>query len=133
MKKITAQHYAELLEHWSDQASFSELRSRIALLAKWIVARGQRHRLSAIEKAWEQLELKKGSVVSVEIATAYALNPKDRATLVEQLEHHLEKKIILTEKVKPKLIGGAQLRVLDRQWDGSVKEQLHQLHLRLMR
>lgn len=133
MKKITARHYAALLENWSSQSAFEALKPRLTAMAKWMVGHGQSVMGRGIGQAWDALDLRKGSLALVELTTPAPLNEKDRQSLLQLLERNLGKKILLKEKVHPDLIGGATLRIGDRQWDGSIQEQLHQLHLTLLR
>lgn len=59
-----------------------------------------------------------------ELVSAVPLTADERAKLVAELEGYTGKKIVLTERLEPGLLGGAYVRIGDRVIDRSVKSLL---------
>ncbi len=55
------------------------------------------------------------------------LHPKLQQTLKQKLELMLNKKILLTNKINPQLLGGLTISIGSRVWDGSLKRKLQSL------
>jgi F-type H+-transporting ATPase subunit delta len=70
-------------------------------------------------------------IVDATVRVAQPLADNDRELLVEALEEKTGKDIRLHVEEEPDLIGGLVIRIDDRVFDGSVRNQLNALHDRL--
>jgi F-type H+-transporting ATPase subunit delta len=66
-------------------------------------------------------------VISVELTSVVAPDEAQRAHLVAALERRLQRKVELTCKIDPELIGGAVVRAGDLVIDGSLRSQLERI------
>lgn len=66
-------------------------------------------------------------VVTVQVATAVALNDVYQHKLMEALAHRLRKQIAMECEIDPSVLGGAVIRIGDRVIDGSVRGKLNRL------
>ncbi|MBI2092773.1 MAG: ATP synthase F1 subunit delta [Deltaproteobacteria bacterium] len=69
----------------------------------------------------------RGTVLTAALADAEAAKQK----LENSLGKKLNKKVILTLKEDPSLIGGVLLMIRDKVWDASIKRKLHEIKERL--
>lgn len=76
---------------------------------------------------------RKRGVVEVELTVAHSLTESQAETLSARLEEVVGKKVRLTAKEDPEILGGVIARVGDLVMDGSVKTRLQRLHETLRR
>ncbi|PSQ97152.1 MAG: F0F1 ATP synthase subunit delta [Bacteroidetes bacterium SW_11_64_17] len=81
----------------------------------------------AILDEYQSLRDEHRGIVDAEVTVAHPLSGEDRETLVEVLEEKTEKDIRLHLSEDPDLIGGVVIRIGDRVFDGSVRNQLNVL------
>ncbi|PSQ79556.1 MAG: F0F1 ATP synthase subunit delta [Bacteroidetes bacterium QH_6_63_17] len=81
----------------------------------------------AILDEYQSLRDEHRGIVDAEVTVAHPLSDEDRETLVEVLEEKTEKDIRLHLNEDPDLIGGVVIRIGDRVFDGSVRNQLNVL------
>ena len=65
--------------------------------------------------------------VAAEVTSAVELSPVQIAQITAQLEKMAGKKVVLTRKVDPALLGGVVARVGDVVYDGSARTQIRTL------
>ena len=70
-------------------------------------------------------------IVRAEVTTAAPLSPDRAAQLQERLAHATGRRVTMTTKVDPALIGGAVARVGSTVYDGSIAAQLEKIRERL--
>jgi F-type H+-transporting ATPase subunit delta len=106
--------------------------SRIIRNFLFIMADNQRvHLLPEIEQTFEEVLRQRQGVAEAEVTSAVELSERQKAGLVQTLERLSGKKIQAKYALEPRLLGGAVVRVGDTVYDGSVRNQLNQLHAQL--
>jgi len=88
--------------------------------------------LPAIARAYRDLTDAELGQVRAEVTSAQELAPATLDRVRRSLEQRTGKKVIVTSKVAPELIGGLVARVGDLVLDGSVRTQLDDLRNRLL-
>lgn len=68
-------------------------------------------------------------IVAAEVTVAAPLSDKNRAAVLEALESQAGKKIALTEKVDPAIIGGLIVKMGSRMIDASLKTKLNAMKI----
>jgi len=96
-------------------------------LIKLLVEYGRLSLLPAISAAFEALKSKDEGVLQAEIVSAIALDENESKEIVQKLESRFEKKIEVTNRVDPDLLGGMKIVVGDTVIDTSVQSQLQNL------
>jgi F-type H+-transporting ATPase subunit delta len=98
----------------------------------FVVVDNQRaHLLPEILNAFESVLRHRRGVEEAEIASAVELSNAQKSTLLKTLEHLTGKKVQAKYTLQPALIGGAVVRIGDTIYDGSLKNRLNQLRVRL--
>ena len=85
----------------------------------------------AILDQYQSLRDEHRGIVDATVTVAHPLADADRKALVEALEEKTGKDIRLHVEEEPDLIGGLVIRIGDRVFDGSVRNQLNALRDRL--
>ena len=80
--------------------------------------------LPMVAAQFERLKAEREGAMDAEIASAYALEGAELASLVADLERRFQKKIRPQVTIDQSLIGGARVRVGDLVIDGSVRGKL---------
>ncbi|HXU04878.1 MAG TPA: F0F1 ATP synthase subunit delta [Polyangia bacterium] len=88
--------------------------------------------LPAIARAYRDLTDAQLGQVRAEVTSAQELAPATLDRVRRSLEQRTGKKVIVSSKVDPELIGGLVARVGDLVLDGSVRTQLDDLRTRLL-
>lgn len=127
---ITPKHYAILLEEISEISNMREQEKEIQALAMVMVKHHHEHWIDAIGRAAQALRVNL-DVIPVAITTARALLPSDQTLIHQSLERELGKSVLCRFIVKPKLVGGATIRVRHCLIDASFQRQLTALRLHL--
>ncbi len=71
-------------------------------------------------------------ILPAAVTTAEPLTPSTLEKVRQSLEKETGKKIELTEKVNPEIIGGMILRIEDQQYDGSIATQLKKIRAAML-
>jgi len=90
-----------------------------------VTERGRSAIFPEIVDAYNEYIEKKAGIASVEVTSASPLQEYERDRLVHTLGGKLGKKIKLTERVNPELIGGMVVVHGDKMWDGSLRSKLN--------
>ena len=80
---------------------------------------------------YRQRLLEYRQVVQAEVTTAEALSPDGAAQLQQRLAQMTGRKVIMTTKVDPEIIGGVVTRIGSTVYDGSIASQLATIRQRL--
>lgn len=83
--------------------------------------------LSSIIRSFLDLYFKDKNLVKAKLYTAYKLDNSTISNITKKLEETIQKNIQLEEKINPDLIGGFVLQLEDKEFDGSVKNQLNKI------
>jgi len=100
-------------------------------LARLLVFRGRARQARAVANAFAAIADAAEGIEDAEVVTAVALDQAQRENIVAQLSAAFGKRIRLTARVDPAVIGGIVVRVGDRQIDGSIRTRLRQLRREL--
>lgn len=109
-----------------------ELPSEAAGLVQALTENKRLEALAAIAEQFEALKAAREGAVDAEIASAYALEGAELASLVADLERRFKRKVRPHVSVDQSLIGGALIRVGDQVIDGSVRGKLEAMRNGLM-
>jgi F-type H+-transporting ATPase subunit delta len=105
------------------------------LAANFLRLLDEKHRfgdIDAILEAFARLADEASGRVRVEVATAEPMSPQIEAEVRATLERGLGRKVLLTAKVEPELIGGMVARVGSKVYDSSLRTRLENLKLNLL-
>lgn len=94
---------------------------------KILARRGRLNFINGIQRASIELRDVQTGRIRVTVSSAQALSDSQKETIRTNLETSFGKKVGLTMKVEPDLLGGLVMRVGDTVYDGSVSGQLDQL------
>jgi F-type H+-transporting ATPase subunit delta len=98
----------------------------------FVMADNQRfHLLPEITDTFEDVLRQRQGVAEAEVKSAVELNEKQKSALIQTLERLSGKKIQAKYSLEPGLLGGAVVRVGDTIYDGSVRNRLNQMRVRL--
>lgn len=89
--------------------------------------KGRLPSLPAVVEAFVQHVQKAFGRVEVDVYTATALEPNERADIQNKLSHKLGKQVVLHAYVDPTMLGGVRFQIGDQLLDGSIKTQLARL------
>jgi F-type H+-transporting ATPase subunit delta len=93
-------------------------------LTKLLISRGNFGLIAEIHSEYNRLLDNYRNIEQAEVTTAVALEDKEKAALVGRLEALTGKKIKLSAKVDPVILGGIIIRVGGKLLDGSTSNQL---------
>lgn len=102
------------------------------LAANFLKLVAAKRRLFAVRgmiAGYKALVAEKKGIVSAEVTVASSLSDKNRAAVLEALEAKAGKKIALTEKVDPAIIGGLVVKMGSRMIDASLKTKLNAMKI----
>lgn len=96
----------------------------------------ENHRLHQLDEILRSLAREldtRANIVSAEVTTARALGDQDREMLRNRLRAATGKEVRLQFRTDPNIIGGVVTRIGSLIFDGSIKTQLAQMKLQLMK
>ena len=96
-----------------------------------LLQRGRLSLLSELSDAYDELAAEAASLVKVDVTTAFELGPEESKQIVARVEEVTGRRVELTQRVDPGIIGGLVLRVGDVIVDGSLQARIRQLRRRL--
>jgi F-type H+-transporting ATPase subunit delta len=98
----------------------------------FVMADNQRvHLLPEIVATFEEVLRQRQGVAEASVTSAAALSEGQKTALVRTLERLSGRKIQAVYSLEPGLLGGAVVRIGDTIYDGSVRNRLNQLRVRL--
>jgi F-type H+-transporting ATPase subunit delta len=89
--------------------------------------------LPAVAPQFEAVLLDRRGLVAASIRTARALDTAEQARLEELLRLRLGRSVRAAYSVDPSLLGGVEVRLWDRLWDGTLRGRLDRLQAQLKR
>jgi F-type H+-transporting ATPase subunit delta len=89
-----------------------------------ITKKGRIRHLKGIADAFKALWYESAGIMEVGVTAARPLTPKQKSELSDKLEQKYGKKIIMTEKTDPDILGGVIVSFGDTMLDGSVRTKL---------
>ncbi|MCA1953364.1 MAG: F0F1 ATP synthase subunit delta [Hyphomicrobiales bacterium] len=105
------------------------------LAANFLKLVAAKRRLFAVRgmiTAYRALVAESKGIVPAEVIVAAPLSEANRAAVLEALESQAGKKIALTEKVDPAIIGGLVVKIGSRMIDASLKTKLNAMKLAMI-
>ncbi len=90
--------------------------------------KGRIGELEGIASAYRSLWCRKAGILEVKVVSAVPLTDSQRTKLAEGLTKKYGKKIIMSEKTDPDILGGVIVSFGDTMLDGSVRTRLGKLH-----
>jgi F-type H+-transporting ATPase subunit delta len=105
-------------------------RPKSDLSARFLRLLVQRRRLEFLQETialWREVVEERLGLVSAEVVTAVPMSDADRNRCRETLEKITGRKVRLTARTDPSLIGGVRTRIGSQVYDGSILRQLDQL------
>jgi F-type H+-transporting ATPase subunit delta len=103
----------------------------VANLAKLLVTKGRSRSARAVATAFGRMADEAAGIADAEVTAAIDLTPQQLASIEQRLSASLGKRVKVTAKVDPSLIGGVVVRVGDKLVDGSVRTRLKDLRREL--
>lgn len=97
-----------------------------------LLANNRLHQLTPMVQALEKELDARMNVVTAEIVTAREISADEQQLLHDKLKAATGKEVRLHYKTDPNIIGGVVTRIGSKVYDGSIKNQLAQLKVRLM-
>ena len=89
--------------------------------------------ISQIRKNFTEKYKNEKNIVSVHATLSSDISEKDTIAMQKQLSQNLNKEAVLTVEVDKSLIGGAKFRIENKFLDASIKSQLNNIKLDLMK
>jgi F-type H+-transporting ATPase subunit delta len=109
-----------------------ELRPETANFLRLLVEHHRTRDIHAIREEYNRLADQAAGIVPATITTAIPLQRDDQDRYRRVLEERLERKVILTFREDPRMIGGAAIQIGDHLVDGSIRMQLERLRQELL-
>jgi len=113
-------------------AQRTRISSPASKLLEILLAKGRMDLLPEVAEQFRRIEEIALGRVSVELITARALDPAQEEKVVASLEEFTGRKVRLTRKVDPAVLGGARARIGSVVYDGTVATRLEKLKLHLI-
>ena len=110
-----------------------KLGKMVVTFLELLLDRNRMTALEAINRSYGELADEAAGRMRVEVTTAEPLSKAYSKRLTEVLEKTLSKKVILTEKVDPEIIGGTITRAGDLMFDGSIRGRLERVRATMLR
>ena len=114
-----------------DLARRLQMAPQLGKLLGLLADRDDLARVPDLVATYRERLLEHRQVVRAEVTTAEPLTPEKSAQLQQQLATITGRKVTMTTKVDPALIGGAVARVGSTVYDGSIATQLERIRERL--
>jgi F-type H+-transporting ATPase subunit delta len=92
-----------------------------------LAVKGRIRYLSKIADEWKIRFYKAKGILEAEVTSAVPLSDKQKNALVDKLTKKYGKKIVLTEKIDPAIIGGLSVKVGDELSDGSIRTKFENI------
>jgi F-type H+-transporting ATPase subunit delta len=112
-------------------ATRARLSDRMRRFLAVVVAHRRAAALPAIAAAFAAISDQAAGIVPVEATVAVDLKDDERARFEKALEKMTGRKVRLSLRVDPEIVGGVQTRIGSRVYDGTVKSHLRALHRRM--
>jgi len=113
------------------QAALPDLDPLVRNLLILMLDKGRLGLLKSIVEEYEKLLKRHQGIAVMEATTAVPLSPEEGETLMQRFSHILGKRVEITWRVEPQLIGGVVIKIGDRLIDGSVATRLKALRREL--
>ena len=109
----------------------ADMLPQLGNLIRLVLRRRRVDNLPSIEREFRRLYNRRGGIVEAVATTALALDSAELAALKSRIETMTGKTVELETTVDPSILGGIQVRIGDRLYDGSVRGRLERLRAKL--
>jgi F-type H+-transporting ATPase subunit delta len=107
---------------------FSNKLGALAMMfVRTITSKKREDLLASIAQSFIDLYKKHNNIESATVTTAFPLNNTFKEKVVKYIKNHDDKQVELTEVVDKNIIGGAIIRIGDKQLDSSVASEISKL------
>ena len=127
-RSVRADQKEAVLATLADKAKLSDVTRRFLGV---LDQNGRLEVLPEIAAAFGEIADQTAGIVPAEATVAVKLNETDVEALAASIEKMTGRKVRLSVKVDPAVLGGARTRVGSRVYDGTLRTQLEALHKRL--
>ncbi|MFH1173000.1 MAG: ATP synthase F1 subunit delta [bacterium] len=131
--KIDLKKYAQAFYESVADLSGQELDQAINRFAIWLVRNGLANRADRLLAYFEDYYLAQQKMVKVMAVSPAPLSAKAQNDLTKQLQAQLDQEVLLVNSTDETLLAGLVLRIKDTLIDGSLKTQLQDLKLQLVK
>jgi F-type H+-transporting ATPase subunit delta len=126
--KVPRERKEELLSTLAKKAKLSDLAQRFVRV---LVDNGRVAALPDIAVAFGEIKDAATGILPAETTVAVSLTEEEQAALRAALEKMTGRKVRLSVKVDPEVLGGARTRIGSRVYDGTLRNRLETLRRRL--
>ena len=102
-------------------------------LLRLLVEHARTSEIHRIREEFERLADEASGIAHATVTTAIELDPEDRRRYERQLARKLDRKVNVTFRTDPAIVGGAAIQIGDHLVDGTVRTQLARLRQELLR
>ena len=110
-----------------DQAFSEELQPYLLNFLKVLLEKGLLRSYSECYKTYKKRYQEDEGITDALVVSAVALSEEQKAALITKLEKLCQKKIILSEKIDPEVLGGLKVEVDGKTLDGTVSGRLKEI------
>ena len=110
-----------------DQAFSGELSLYLLNFLKLLLEKGMLRQYTECYKAYRKRYQEDEGISDAVVVSAVALTEEQKRTLLEKLEKLCQKKILLSEKIDPEVLGGLKVEVDGKTLDGTVSGRLKEI------
>ncbi|MDX9791030.1 MAG: ATP synthase F1 subunit delta, partial [Candidatus Kapabacteria bacterium] len=130
--ELSAIMKSPVIKTWKKKEIIKELFSGIVSEMSYnflqLIAEKQRENfILDIISSYESIYLQEKNIIKADIITARELNDVLKTKILSELSSKLQKQIIPNFKIEPDIKGGLMVRIEDKIYDASVKNQLARL------
>lgn len=128
MKKITAKQYAMALYEAVNEARGEELRHKIGRFLELLKKQKQLKNLNKIFNSFVLVYQEKKGIMPATVVSAREFGTKVKQAIQDWIKDYTGRDAILTEEVRPDIIGGLVIKFDDAVLDASFKRQLQKMN-----
>ena len=125
---VPARAKRAIVEKLAIRIQATEYVKRFLLL---LTQRGRVEGIQLIYLTLKSMADRKEGIVRGEVASAFPLDPSAFSHIQTNLEKKIGKKVILTKRVEPELIGGIVIKIEEKVIDGSIRSYFEDIRKRI--
>ncbi|MCD8083524.1 MAG: ATP synthase F1 subunit delta [Clostridiales bacterium] len=107
-----------------DKAFGGKVHPYLLNFLKILCENGMMREYSGCYKEYRRRYNEANGIAEAVVTSAVALTETQKSALVKKLEHISGKKVLLTERVSPEILGGLRVELEGRQMDGTIEGRL---------
>ena len=114
-----------------DQAFSRQVHPYVLNFLKILCERGALHEFEGCVSAFTALYNQAHGIVEASVTTGVPLEEEQRTRLIDKLSAMTGKRIVLSEKVDPGVVGGVLLEMNGKRYDNTLRHRLEAIHAAL--